>query len=142
MENYQYRFTTSHSPKYVYDLLLDVKQWWSGLFQETITGNSEKLGDEFSFEAGGGAHFSRQQLIELIPLEKIVWSVQESHLSFLNDPDEWNDTLISFDLFTEDNKTVVLFTHQGLAPEIECYDSCSSAWTQYLHQLEIKLSES
>ena len=45
--------------------LLNVDQWWSGLYEETIKGKSHHLNDEFTFEAGQGMHYSKQKLVEL-----------------------------------------------------------------------------
>jgi hypothetical protein len=119
--------------------LLQVPQWWSGLYEETIKGESQRVNDEFSFKAGGGAHFSKQKLEELLPDKRIVWKVTDSNLSFLNRTDEWTGTTISFDIAEEGGKTKVTFTHHGLVPHIECYDSCAGAWTQYMKNLEEKL---
>jgi hypothetical protein len=141
MNSYTYTFPTRKSPQEVFDLLLDVERWWSGIYEETITGKSEKLNDEFSFSAGGGIHFSKQKLVELIPGKKIVWQITESNHLFLNNPKEWENTRLVFDILDKENETQVTFTHEGLEPQIECYDECSHAWTQYLNNLPKKLKE-
>ena len=141
MENYSYRMMTRKSPKEIFELLLDVEQWWSGIYEETITGESQKENDTFSFSAGGGMHYSRQKLITLIPNKKIAWEVLESNLSFLEDPKEWEHTKLIFDIHeTAQNETQIVFTHEGLKPQIECYDQCTNAWTKYLQNLEKKLN--
>lgn len=139
MKNYTYSFTTSKSPNEIFELLLNIDKWWSGIYEETITGSSQKPNDEFSFSAGGGMHFSKQKLVDLIPDKKIVWQVMESNLSFLENPKEWENTKLIFDILVTENGTRVIFTHEGLKPQIECYDQCSNAWTQYLHNLKNKL---
>lgn len=139
-ENYTYSFVTPKTTSAVFNLLQDIKQWWSGLYNETIKGKSRNVGDEFTFEAGDGVHYSKQKLTELVPDKTIAWEVTDSKLSFLNDPTEWNGTKIKFELSPEGNNTKVTFTHEGLVPQIECYDSCSSAWTGYLSNLKKKLS--
>jgi len=138
-KSFSYSFTSSKSPATIFELLLDIDKWWSGLFSETIKGESHKINDEFSFNAGGGAHYSKQKLIELIPDKKIVWLVTDSNLSFLSETSEWTNTMICFDISKEGSKTKVTFTHDGLIPQIECYDACSGAWSQYLENLETKL---
>lgn len=138
-ENFVYSFNSSETPEAIFALLLDIEQWWSGLFEETIKGKSHSLNDEFSFEAGSGVHYSKQKLIELIPNKKIVWVVTDSKLNFLNDPSEWTNTKICFDISQEKDKTRVTFTHDGLTPQIECYNNCSVAWMGYLKNLEKKL---
>lgn len=138
-KNFTYSFTSSKTPSAIFEFLLHIEQWWSGKYEETIKGKSEKVNDEFTFKAGGGAHYSKQKLVELIPNKKIAWLVTDSKLSFLSDTSEWIGTKICFDISKEDNKTKVTFTHDGLVPEIECYDACSVGWTQYMEQLKNKL---
>lgn len=140
MKNYSFDIDSHQSAKAVFALLLNIKKWWSGIYGETITGKSQKINDEFSFSAGEGMHFTKQKLIELIPYKKIVWEVIASNLSFLENPKEWEHTKLRFDILEKaGNKTKVTFTHQGLSPEIECYEQCSNAWTQYLNNLRENL---
>ena len=138
-ESFTYSFNTAKSPEAVFRLLLDIEQWWSGLHGEIIKGESRKVGDTFTFQAGGGAHYSKQKLIELIPRKKVVWLVTDSKLTFLNDAGEWTGTRICFDISTDENKTKVTFTHEGLVPQIECYNDCSGEWPKYLEKLKQKL---
>jgi hypothetical protein len=138
-QSFTYSFKSSKAPEEVFRLLLDIEQWWSGLHEETIKGKSQKVNDEFTFNAGGGAHYSKQKLIELVPDKRVVWLVTDSKLNFLSDTGEWIDTRICFDITTEENKTKVTFTHDGLVPQIECYNGCAGAWTKYLEKLKQKL---
>ena len=140
-DNFSYSFKTSTSPEDVFGLLLNIEKWWSGLHGETIRGESRKIGDEFIYEAGGGAHNSKQQLQELIPNQRVVWLVTESRLNFLNDPGEWTSTRICFDISRDENQTIVTFTHEGLMPQIECYDQCSFEWKRYLEKFRELLIE-
>jgi hypothetical protein len=135
-QNFQYSFTTSKNTSEVFAHLINPKNWWVGLFGETREGHSEKLNDEFSFRAGDGVHYSNQKLIELVAHKKIVWLVTESNLSFLKNTNEWAETKICFDIQKVGDKTKITFTHEGLIPQIECYGGCSSAWTQYLQNLQ------
>ncbi|SMG48064.1 SRPBCC domain-containing protein [Arenibacter troitsensis] len=142
MAHYTYYFST-HKPDYeIFNFLLEINNWWVGFHNETITGSTQKLGDEFSFHAGGGMHITKQKLVELIPHKKIVWLVTESKLSFLEDVEEWKDTKLIFDLQQySDGETKVQFMHEGLTPEIACFDQCSSSWSRYLKQLETNLNK-
>lgn len=139
-QNFSYTFITSKSPNEIFDTLINPQNWWNGLHDEIITGKSEKINDEFIFDAGNGVHHTEQKLIKVIPYKKIVWEVTDSNLTFASKTDEWTGTKIGFDISTKDDKTQVVFTHEGLTPEFECYGGCSSAWTQYLEQLEKELS--
>jgi hypothetical protein len=138
-ENFVYSFKSSKTPKEIFELLPNVEQWWSGVYGETIKGNSRQVNDEFIFNAGGGAHYSKQKLIELVPNKRIAWLVTDSKLNFLSDASEWTGTRICFDISAEENMTRITFTHDGLVPQVECYDACSSGWTKYLGNLKQKL---
>ena len=144
MSNKNFRVTllVDQTPEDVFNAVTNVREWWSGYYSETIEGRTEKLNDEFSFRAGGGAHYSKQKLIEVIPGKKIVWLVTDSELSFLEKKNEWVGTKIVFEISEKGGRTQLVFTHEGLVPEIECYDSCSPAWSQYLQNKLLPLIKS
>jgi len=140
-KNFTYSFETAKKSEEVFGLLLQIPQWWSGLYEETIEGKSEKVNDTFSFAAGGGAHYTEQKVVELVPGEKVTWLVTKANLSFVENTGEWTGTRFGFTLDAADKKnTRVTFTHEGLVPEFECYDSCSMGWMGYLQQLERRLN--
>jgi len=113
----------------VYRAINNVRGWWQG----EIIGNTDKPGDEFDYRMKEH-HFSKQQVAELIPSEKIVWLVTDSRLNGLTDKTEWNGTKIIFELTEINNKTQVRFTHIGLVPAMECYGGCSGAWEQLVQE--------
>jgi hypothetical protein len=58
--------------------------------------------------------------------------VVDGYLNFVEDKTEWTGTDITFDIAPAESGTEVVFTHVGLAPDAECFDSCSSAWGFYI----------
>ena len=116
-------FSVDQTPQQVFDAINDVRGWWSG----EVEGGTEKLGDEFTYRVEG-AHYSKQRIAETIPGKKIVWQVLEARLGFVKDESEWKGTDIVFEISKKGDKTELRFTHKGLAPAFECYDSCSNAW--------------
>ena len=132
MNDYNITYMVDQSSTAIFNAIINVREWWSGLYSEEIEGSSDRLNGEFTFRAGGGVHYSRQKLVELIPGRKIVWLVTESQLSFIEKKDEWTGTKLCFEFFPQGDKTEVRFTHIGLVPAIECYTDCSTAWSGYL----------
>jgi hypothetical protein len=141
MNNYSATYLVDQSPTEICNAIINVRNWWSGLYAEEIEGSSEMPDDEFTFRAGGGAHYSKQKLVELIPGKKIVWLVTESKLSFIEKKDEWVGTKLCFEFSPQGKKTEVRFTHIGLVPAIECYGDCSGAWGNYLEKFLFPLGE-
>jgi hypothetical protein len=113
----------------VFDAINNPRHWWSG----EIKGNGGKLNDEFTYRYKE-FHYSKQRVVEMVPDQKVVWLVTESVISFVEDKTEWTGTRISFEIFKEGNQTRLHFSHLGLVPGIACYDSCSNAWSQLIHQ--------
>jgi hypothetical protein len=116
--------TVNETPKQAFDAILKVREWWAG----EINGQTNGLGEEFTYRYKD-FHFCKQKLVELVPDKKIVWLVTESSINFVKDKNEWLDTKLIFELSQKEGKTRVRFTHEGLTPQGECFDSCSNAWT-------------
>jgi hypothetical protein len=121
-------FTVDNTPEEVFAAINDVRAWWSG----DIEGDTAELGDEFTYRYGD-VHSSRQRITESIPGERVVWHVLEGYLDFVADTTEWTGTDISFEISRTGDTTELRFTHVGLAPDSECFDSCSSAWSFYIN---------
>jgi hypothetical protein len=124
-------FTTSfeveRSPEAVFAAISNPRAWWSG----EIEGGTEKLGDEFTYRYKD-IHYSKQKLTEVVPNRRVAWHVLEGTLNFVDDKTEWAGTTIAFDIAAKGNRTEVVFTHVGLRPQVECYDTCSDAWTSLI----------
>jgi hypothetical protein len=121
-------FLVDQTPKEAFDAINNVRGWWSG----EIEGNTNKLGDEFTYRYKD-VHRTKQKLIELIPDKRVVWLVLDAYLNFTEDKSEWKDSKIIFEVSRKGNKTEVRFTHLGLVPKFECFDACSNAWSFYVN---------
>ena len=127
-QDYTTAFTVEQTPKQAFDAINNVRGWWSG----EIEGPTDKLGDEFTYRYKD-IHYSKPKLIEVVPDQKVVWLALDSYLNFAEDKTEWNGTKIIFEIASKGGKTEVRFTHQGLVPQIECFENCSSAWSYYIN---------
>lgn len=127
----QHDFTTTflvdQTPAEVFKAVTNVRGWWSA----GIEGGTEKLNDEFIYQVEG-VHYSKMQLIDVVPDERVVWLVKYNYLSFVKDKSEWTGTKVHFDISRQGEKTQLRFTHEGLVPEYECYEVCTPAWTNYV----------
>ena len=132
--NFKLHFLLDQEPSLVFKAINNVRGWWS----EELEGDSENLNDEFIYRHGD-FHYSKHQLTELIPNEKIVWLTLDSKLSFVPSHEEWNGTKVIFEISKEGEKTKLDFTHMGLIPDFQCYEGCSKGWTHYLKNSLIPL---
>ena len=117
-QDYNCTFTVSATPGQVFDSICRVSSWWT----ENTEGNTNKAGDIFTVRFG--KTYSTFCIMEMIPNGKIVWLVTDSHLEFLNDKEEWNNTSLDFEITASAEGTTMSMTHLGLVPGIECFDDC------------------
>lgn len=126
-------FTTTivvdQTPGEVFNAINSPQHWWSG----EIEGSASKPDDEFTYRYQD-LHLSKQRIVEMIPDQKVVWLVTESEINYAEDKREWTGTRIRFEITEKDGKTQLCFTHIGLDPGIECFDSCSNSWTRLIQQ--------
>jgi hypothetical protein len=128
-KNYTTTITVTQSPQEAYAAINNVRGWWTG--DPGVEGSTGKLGDEFTYRYED-IHYSKQRVTELIPGKKVAWLVLDAKLNFVKDKGEWKGTKVVFDITKKGDKTEIRFTHQGLVPDYECYDSCSDAWGSYI----------
>jgi hypothetical protein len=120
-------FTVDRTPDQAFAAITNVRAWWSG----EIDGPTDELGGEFTYRYAD-IHRSTQRITELIPGKRVAWHVVDAYLNFVDNPTEWTGTDITFDIAPAGDGTQVRFTHVGLAPDHECFDSCSTAWRYYI----------
>lgn len=125
--SYTTSFSVDRPPDQVFAAVTDVRSWW----MTTVAGDNHAVGDEFSYRVPG-VHSCTMRVTELVPGEKVVWTVVDNHMSFIHDQSEWLGTEIRFELTGTDGGTELRFTHDGLVPSYECFDVCRNAWTFYV----------
>jgi hypothetical protein len=105
----------------------NVPGWW----EITFSGVSEKQNDEFVVKMGGDSFFNFT-VTELIPGKRVVWLVTDCYMPWYLDKKEWANTKLIFDLTENNGITELMFTHEGLTPEVECYKDCEPGWTHWI----------
>jgi hypothetical protein len=120
-------FFVDQTPQAAFEAITNVRGWWS----QEVEGITDRVGGEFDYHYQD-VHRCRIAITELVPGRKVVWRVLDNHFSFIEDQAEWRDTEIIFEISETDSGAEVHFTHVGLVPEYDCYDTCSNAWSGYL----------
>ena len=127
-QNFTTTFVVDQTPDETFAAVTNVRGWWSG----EIEGRTDAQGEEFTYRYED-IHYTKQRISELVPGRKVVWQIVESRLNFTEDPNEWTGTEVVFEVAPKGDQTEVRFSHVGLAPDVECYDQCSSAWLFYIN---------
>lgn len=122
-QDYTISFTVDRSPAEAFAAIVNPRAWWS----EDIKGQADKVGEVFQ-HTYGDIHRCSLEVTALVPDTTVTWHVVENHFSFTADPAEWTGTDLVFTVTRTAKGTRVTFTHVGLAPALECYGDCSSAW--------------
>ena len=74
------------------------------------------------------------KLIEVVPDKRLVYQVVDNYFNCTKDKTEWVNTMLLFEIYTEDDKTRMQFTNRGLTPEYYCNNACYNAWTNYINK--------
>lgn len=126
-DNFMTTFTVQQPAQLAFKSIISPQEWWSGDFE----GASDRVRDMFVYRYKD-LHYSKQLVTEFVPWKHVAWQVTESQLNFLENKSEWTGTTITFDVESYSNGTKVTFTHIGLKPVVECYDTCTDAWTSLI----------
>ncbi len=126
-KNYTTTISVDKDISSAFNSIKNIRGWWS----EAIEGNTDKVGETFFYHYKD-VHLCKIKLIEMVADNKLVYQVIDNEFNFTKDKTEWINTKLIFDLSTEGNKTKIVFTHEGLVPDYECYNVCNDAWTSYI----------
>lgn len=124
-------FTTTilvnQTPEAAFEAINNPRAWWSA----EIDGATDKLNEVFIYHYKD-VHYCKIKLIELVPGQKVVWLVLDNYFKFTEDKSEWRDTRITFAISEKNGQTAIVFTHEGLVPQYECFEICRDSWTNYI----------
>ena len=131
MKNYQCTVEVAAPAAKVYEAITTekgLKGWWTTTC-EAGTG----VGSRATFRFGPTHNIMLTD--KLAPDREVVWNCLEQHhqAAGLSRKDEWAGTRIKFRLESRSPASTVLhFEHEGLTPELECYQICEAGWGHFL----------
>ena len=126
-QHYQKSIIVDGTPAEAFERICQVDGWWA----RHLEGNTEQLNDVFTVRFG--TTFVTFKVTEAGPEKRIVWLVTDCYLPWLEkDKTEWNGTRVIFDITPLAEGTRIDFTHEGLTPEVECFNDCKAGWDGHL----------
>ena len=125
--NYTTTITVAATTQRAFDAINDVAGWWG-----RITGTTTAVGDEFVYVVPG-LHYSGFRVTQLEAGRLVEWTVTGSYLDFVDEAQEWNGTTVRFEITEAADRATVVFTHEGLTRDDECYETCSNAWSMFVN---------
>ncbi len=134
MADYQHTLHLKADPEKVFVALTrEVSLWWTSVFE----GSSIAIGDTFTVRFGEGI-FKTLNISQLIQQQSLTWEVKEALIDIpqLQHQAEWKGTTIHWAIAPSETGTLLVLTHFGLNPALECYTICSEGWQQFLHSLQ------
>jgi len=114
-----------------------LKGWWT-----TSCESGTGVGSRATFRFGNTHNVMLTE--KLTPNLEVVWKCLEQHheAAELERKDEWAGTKVKFKLESRSlSSTVLHFEHDGLTPELECYQICDQGWGHFLKTSLKKLVE-
>ena len=126
-QNFTVTILVDQTPQEAFQAINNVRAWWS----EDVAGNTDQLNSVFDYHYKD-VHRCKMKIVERVPGQLVVWEVLDNYFSFTEDKSEWKGNRIVFDISEQNGKTTIRFTHEGLAPDYECYQVCHDAWTTYI----------
>jgi hypothetical protein len=126
-QNYTATILVPQDENQAFNSIRNFRKWWS----EEIEGSTDRLNEVFYYHYKD-VHLCKIKLIESVSGKRLVYQILDNQFSFTNDKSEWTNTKLIFDISKEGDQTKVVFTHEGLVPDYECYEICNESWTNYI----------
>lgn len=131
MKSYECKITIDAPPAKVYAALTTaegLQGWWT-----TDCEVGDGPGSQSTFRFGQTICVVRHE--KEVPEQEVRWHCVEYFLDLpmVSKTDEWVGTSMIFNLTAgADNGTDLHFVHEGLTPELECYELCETGWDHFL----------
>jgi hypothetical protein len=111
-------------------LTTEICSWWT----EDFSGSAKRVKEEFTVRFGNT--FKTFVVVELSSTT-VSWKCMDSYIDMpdLNKKDEWIGTTIHWAIGSDGHQNCLELFHEGLTPEIECFDVCRQGWISFLASL-------
>ena len=106
-----------------------MSDWWT-----SMSGKFLSIGDQAKTDFGGKSYWSFEATTLDKPerIELTCHDANHIHEGLSdNIRTEWLGTKLIFEIAEEDRKTRIEFTHEGLVPELECFEVCKAGWDHF-----------
>lgn len=133
--DYSISETVKSSPEEAYKAITErINDWWSNHFEGTAVKSGQ------IFKVGFDANMSTFKKMRIGATEvgrMVEWECIDSYLNLdsLNNKSEWIGTKMTWTIEPSDSGTKITITHEGLTPELECYEVCDAGWRQFFGSL-------
>jgi len=131
--NYHTSITAQVGVREAIEKINRLPAWWTRDFE----GSAQKLDDVFTLRFGDTWVTCR--VVDAVADKRLEWEITDCHLPWLADKTEWKNTNLIWEFSAGQDSTQVDFTHVGLIPEVECYDTCVEGWDFYIKESLFKL---
>src|SRR5689334_18501991 len=101
-----------------------LRSWWTADSRADDRAGGKA---EFGFDRRGTVF--RMDIDTLTPDRRVVWRCT-------GDPDEWNGTVLTWDLAPEKTGTTLRFTHGHWKALTDFCASCNTTWGELLHRIK------
>lgn len=102
-----------------------LRGWWTRRAE-----GSPEPGGELRFEFPDHDIYKVMRVVESTRPVSVRWLVADCKLA------DWIGTTIRFELIASGPAATELrFTHEGLRPVLDCFETCEGAWDYFLHSL-------
>jgi len=127
MAEIKHQIPVKASPQKVYAALATqagLREWWTA----DTTADEEVGGKaEFGFDKRGMVF--RMNIDKLEPSKRVVWSCHGDH-------PEWNGTVLTWELSSQNGDTVLRFNQSGWKQISDFCATCNSTWGELMYRLK------
>ncbi|WP_299201044.1 hypothetical protein [uncultured Tateyamaria sp.] len=122
--DYTATITTSAPPEQAARQIADdLELWWSTRVDRGPSGFTIRFNTShatFAIDPGSTA-------------QSFTWTCTDAHMIMegVDDPAEWKGTRLVWRIAPAPGGSMVTLTHEGLSPQIACFDTCQRGWQHF-----------